>query len=69
MPKLRLCVDVVVLLDGSEDEFAMNPSTEDEMVEAVKGRDGAELEEVKARVMLMSDGVLSGVSTRSWLRV
>ena len=43
-------------LDGSEVECVMNPLTEDEMVEAVKGREGVDLEEVKARVMLMSDG-------------
>ena len=34
----------------------MSPLTEDEMVEAVKRHDGADLEEEQARVMLMSDG-------------
>ena len=42
-------------LDGSEVEYVMKPLTEDEMVEAVKGSEGLNLEEVKALVMLMSD--------------
>ena len=54
--KLRLCVEDVVSLDGSEVECVMNPLTKDEMVEAVKDGEGVSLEGVKARVMLMSDG-------------
>ena len=62
--KLRLCVDDVVSLDGSEGECVSYLLTEAEMVEAVKGREGVYLEEVKARVMF-----LSGVSTKTWSRV
>ena len=54
--KLRLCVEDIVVQDGSEGDWRVDVLDEDEMVEALKGRDGIGEEEVKLRTMVMSEG-------------
>ena len=54
--KLRLCVEDIVSQDGSEGDWRVDVLDEDEMVEALNGRDCIDEEEVKLRTMLMSEG-------------
>ena len=54
--KLRLCVEDVVSREGSECDWRVDALDEDEMVEALNGRDGVAEEEVRLRTMLMSEG-------------
>ena len=66
--KMRLCVEDVVSHDGSGGDWRQKALDEDEMVEALNGRDGIDEEEVRLRTMLMSEGALSGVNIKCWLR-
>ena len=54
--KLRLCVEDVASQDGSEGDWRLEALDEDEMIEALNGRDGIEDADVRLRTGLMSEG-------------